>query len=49
MRLAGHVVHMGVTRNVHNIFVGIPEGKRPLRRPRHGWGDDIRMDLREIG
>jgi hypothetical protein len=26
-----------------------PEGKRPLRRPRHRWEDIIRMDLREIG
>jgi hypothetical protein len=23
------------------------EGKRPLRRPRHRWEDNIRMDLRE--
>jgi hypothetical protein len=25
------------------------EGKRPLRRPRHKWEDNIRIDLREIG
>jgi hypothetical protein len=25
------------------------EGKRPLRKPRHRWEDNIRMDLREIG
>jgi hypothetical protein len=29
--------------------VGKPEGERPLRRPRRGWEDNIRMDLREIG
>jgi hypothetical protein len=29
--------------------VGMPEGKRPLGRPRHRWEDGIRMDLREIG
>jgi hypothetical protein len=29
--------------------MGKPEGKRPLRRPRHRWEDGIRMDLREIG
>jgi len=39
---------MGEVRNVHNIFVGMNEGKRPLGRPRHRW-KDIRMDLREIG
>jgi hypothetical protein len=26
-----------------------PEEKRPLERPRRGWVDDIKMDLREIG
>jgi hypothetical protein len=29
--------------------VGKPEGKRPLRRPRRRWVDNIKMDLREIG
>jgi hypothetical protein len=32
MRLAGHVAHTGDMRNAYNILVGIPEGKRPLRR-----------------
>jgi hypothetical protein len=27
----------------------MPEGKRPLGRPRHRWEDNIKMDLREIG
>ena len=26
-----------------------PEGKRPLGRPRRRWGDNIRMDLQEVG
>jgi hypothetical protein len=30
-------------------LVGKPEGKRPLRRPRLRWVDNIRMDLGEIG
>jgi hypothetical protein len=30
-------------------FGGKPEGKKPLRRPRHRRGDGIRMDLRETG
>jgi hypothetical protein len=29
--------------------VGKPEGKRPLRRPRRKWEDNIKMDHREIG
>jgi hypothetical protein len=36
-------------RTAYRIFVGKPEGKRPLRRPRCKWKDNIRMDLREIG
>jgi hypothetical protein len=40
---------MGDRRNAYSILVGKPEGKRPLGRPRHRWGDNIRMDLRELG
>jgi hypothetical protein len=29
--------------------VGIPEGKRPLRRPRHRWKVNIKMDSQEVG
>jgi hypothetical protein len=31
------------------MFVGKPEGKRPLGRLRRRWEDNIRMDLKEIG
>jgi hypothetical protein len=30
-------------------LVGRPEGKRPLGRPRRGWEDNIKLDLRQIG
>jgi hypothetical protein len=40
---------MGEERKLYKGLVGKPEGKRPLRRPRHRWEDGIRMDLREIG
>jgi len=30
-------------------FGGQPEGKRPRRRPRRRWEDDIKMDLQEVG
>jgi hypothetical protein len=35
-------------KNVYKIFVGKPEGKRPLGRPRRRWDDNIRKDLQEI-
>jgi hypothetical protein len=34
--------------NAYSIFVGKPEGKRTLGRPRRRWEGSIRMDLREI-
>jgi hypothetical protein len=40
---------MGAMRNAYRILVGNPEGRRTLRRPRHRWVDNIKMDLREIG
>jgi hypothetical protein len=38
---------MGKTRNAYRRLVGIPEGKRPLARPRRSWVDNIKIDLRE--
>jgi hypothetical protein len=38
----------GAKRNACTMLVGMPEGKRTLRRPRYKWVDDIEMDLREI-
>jgi hypothetical protein len=34
MRWAGHVAR-GEMKNLYNIFVGKPEGKRLLGRPKH--------------
>jgi hypothetical protein len=48
IRWAGQVARMG-ERNAYRIFVGKPEGKRPLGIPRRRWVDNIEMDLREIG
>jgi hypothetical protein len=36
-------------KNVCKILVSNPEGKRPLGRLRPRWGNNIKMDLREIG
>jgi hypothetical protein len=44
-----HVACMGEERKLYKVLVGIPEGKRPLERPRCRWEDEIGMDLRETG
>ena len=49
MSWEGHVARMGQGRGVHTVLVGRPEGKRPLGRPRRRWGDNIKMDLKEVG
>jgi len=36
-------------RVVYRVLVGMPEGKRPLGRPRRRWKDNVKMDLRKIG
>jgi hypothetical protein len=36
-------------RNAYAILIGKPEAKRPLRRHRHRWKDNNKMDLQEIG
>jgi len=49
MRWAWHVARMGVEKEVYRVLVGIPEGRRPLGRPRHRWADNIRTNLQEVG
>jgi hypothetical protein len=37
MRWAGHVARKGEKRNAYRLFVGKPEGRRSLGRPRRRW------------
>jgi hypothetical protein len=48
MRWTGHAAGMGARRNAYRIFVGKPEGKRPLGRPKRRLLNNIKMDLREV-
>jgi hypothetical protein len=48
MRWAGYVARMGVWRGAYRDFVGRPEGRRPLGRPRRKWEDNIKMYLQEV-
>jgi hypothetical protein len=43
-----HVARIGENRNGYKILVGEPERKRLLRRPRHRWVNNIKIDLIEI-
>jgi hypothetical protein len=49
VRWGEHVACLGEKRNAYMILMGKPEGERRLRRPRHRWKNNIKMDLREIG
>jgi hypothetical protein len=40
---------MGERRGIYTVLVGKPEGKRPLRRPRSKWDDNIKLDLQDVG
>ena len=39
----------GERRGIYRGFLGKPEGKRQLGRPRRRWEDNIKMDLQEVG
>ena len=48
MGWVGHVAGMRDRRGACRVFVGRPERKRLLRRPRHRWKENIKMDLQEV-
>jgi hypothetical protein len=48
MRSAVHVARID-KRNAYRILVGELDRRRPLRRSRRRWEDNIKVDLREIG
>jgi hypothetical protein len=39
---------MGEIRSAYRVFVGKPEGKKLLGRPRRRREDNIKMDLQEV-
>ena len=46
--MGGNVARMG-GRGVYRVLVGRPEGKGPLGRQKSRRGDNIKMDLQEVG
>jgi hypothetical protein len=49
MRWVGHVAGMGEMRGAYRVSVIKPDVKRPLRRPKDRWEDNIKIDLQELG
>jgi hypothetical protein len=47
--MAEKVSCMEEKRNASEVLVGKHEVKRTLARPRHGWQDNIKIYLQEIG
>jgi hypothetical protein len=41
-----HIESTGETKDAFKIFVGKPEGERPLERPRRKREDNIKIDLK---
>ena len=39
----------GGRRGVYRVLVGNPEGKISLARSRRRWGDNMKMDLQDVG
>jgi hypothetical protein len=48
MRWVGHVARTRERRGLYRVFVGKPEGKRALGRPRCRWEYNIKIDLQEV-
>jgi hypothetical protein len=46
MRWAGHLSCFEAKRNAYTILAGKSKGKRPLRRQRRRWIDNIKLNLR---
>jgi hypothetical protein len=40
---------MGKRTGAYRVLVGTPEGRRPFGRPRHGWEENIKMDIQDVG
>ena len=45
----GHVARVRDSIGAYRLLMDKPEGKRPLRKPRRRWEDDIQMGFKEVG
>jgi hypothetical protein len=49
IRWAGNVIQMKETRSAYKVLVGKHEAKKPLRRCRRRWENNIKFDFKQIG
>jgi hypothetical protein len=49
MRRAGHVAYIGNMTNSKKNFIKKPEGKRLHGKPKRRWGDNMKLDIKEVG
>ena len=43
--MASHVLSMEKEGNAYWVFVGKPDGKRPLRKCGYRWEENVKMDF----
>ena len=48
LRWAGHEARMEGGKSAFKVLMGKPTRKRTLRKPRHRWEDNIKIDLKEM-
>ena len=49
IKWVGHLARTGNRRGAYRFSVGRPEVRRPLRRPRGRWEDNVKMDFQDVG
>jgi hypothetical protein len=49
VRWAGTCSTYWERKGVYRVFMGRPEGKKQLGRPRRRWEDNIKVDLQNVG
>ena len=43
------MTRVGDTTGAQSVLVAKSERRRPFGRPRHGWEDNIKVDLQDVG
>ena len=48
MRWVGNVARVWEGRGAYRVFVGKPEGRRPIEKPKRRWEVHTKMNLKEV-